>query len=201
VNTLERSLAPALALNEIGRCELTLAEPVPFDAYGENREMGAFILIDRVTNATLAAGMICAPGGTTGRDHWNEAPHGVLHQSTSPVTLRERGSASVSAQSALLTWSVEVGKTAIANAVERKLFTPTVAAVLDGHFRLGMSRDSASPRVSGPGRPPRGRTAKISTTPGICLTLSSPHEVLRERAREAISDDRFLSLPEGRSRC
>jgi len=200
VNTLERSLAPALALNEIGRCEVTLAEPVPFDAYADNREMGAFILIDRVTNATLAAGMICAPGGTTGRDHWNEAPHGVLHQSASPVTPREReqrlGQRPVTL---LLTGLSKSGKTAIANAVERRLFdSGRLAAVLDGqNFRLGMSRDlgfTASERSENVRR--AAETAKILNDAGlICLTaFVVPHEVLRERARDVIGEDRFLEI-------
>lgn len=60
VNTMEKQDVQHLALNEIGRCNFTLNEPVQFDAYQENRQTGAFIIIDRLTNATVGAGMIAA---------------------------------------------------------------------------------------------------------------------------------------------
>jgi bifunctional enzyme CysN/CysC len=53
VNTLHRQDAPALKLNEIGRCAVTLTEPIAFDDYRRNRVTGAFIVIDRITNGTL----------------------------------------------------------------------------------------------------------------------------------------------------
>ncbi|MRI34094.1 sulfate adenylyltransferase subunit CysN [Endozoicomonas sp. OPT23] len=58
VNTMEKHQADELALNEIASCELSLTQPVAFDPYGNNRQTGAFIVIDRLTNATVAAGMI-----------------------------------------------------------------------------------------------------------------------------------------------
>ena len=70
VNSLHRVDAPTLNLNEIGRCSVSLSEPVCFDSYRRNRTTGAFIIVDRITNATLAAGMIV--DRTTGdqrRDH------------------------------------------------------------------------------------------------------------------------------------
>ena len=57
VNTLHRSPAPALELNEIGRVSVSLQAPVHFDAYRRNRSTGAVIVVDRITNATVAAGM------------------------------------------------------------------------------------------------------------------------------------------------
>lgn len=200
VNTLEQAPAPALGLNEIGRCEVTLAEPVPFDAYGDNRETGAFIVIDRLTHATVGAGMICAPGGTTGRDHWNEAPHGVLHQSASPVTLQEREQRlGQRPLTLLLTGLSKSGKTVIANSVERKLFDMgRLASVLDGqNFRLGMSRDlgfTASERSENVRR--AAETAKILNDAGlICLTaFVVPLEQVRERARDVIGAERFLEV-------
>src|SRR6202000_2167853 len=59
INTLEHIAAKTLGLNEIGLCNLATSAPVALDAYAENRETGAFILIDRFTNATAGAGMIC----------------------------------------------------------------------------------------------------------------------------------------------
>jgi len=62
VNTLERRPAKQLGLNDIGRVTLTASRALLFDAYADNRATGAFILIDRLTNATMGAGMILAPG-------------------------------------------------------------------------------------------------------------------------------------------
>ena len=58
VNTLHRSNAPVMNLNEIGRCTIRLNEPIPYDGYRRNRTTGAFIIIDRITNVTVGAGMI-----------------------------------------------------------------------------------------------------------------------------------------------
>ena len=58
VNTLHRSPSPELQLNEIGRCSITLSQSIYFDAYKRNRTTGAFIIIDRLTNSTVGAGMI-----------------------------------------------------------------------------------------------------------------------------------------------
>ena len=63
VNTLHRSPAPQLELNEIGRVSISLSGPIHFDAYRRNRNTGAFIVIDRITNATVAAGMILDKSG------------------------------------------------------------------------------------------------------------------------------------------
>ncbi|HTO56767.1 MAG TPA: sulfate adenylyltransferase subunit CysN, partial [Pseudomonadales bacterium] len=70
INTLAHVAASSLALNEIGRCEFTLSEPIAFDPYDDNRETGAFIVIDRIGNGTIGAGMICTPSGTAATDHW-----------------------------------------------------------------------------------------------------------------------------------
>ena len=58
VNTLHRTEKDHLVLNDIGRCSVILNQPIAFDAYERNRTTGAFIVIDRLTNATLGAGMI-----------------------------------------------------------------------------------------------------------------------------------------------
>ena len=76
VNTLEQNQASQLQLNEIARCSLSLDRLLPFDAYEDNRTTGAFVVIDRLTNATVGAGMLC------GEDNNNTA--------LTPVTLAER---------------------------------------------------------------------------------------------------------------
>lgn len=55
VNSLHRQDSPTLALNEIGRCQILLTSPIAFDAYRRNRTTGAFIIIDRLSNATVGA--------------------------------------------------------------------------------------------------------------------------------------------------
>ncbi|NBW87602.1 MAG: sulfate adenylyltransferase subunit CysN, partial [Planctomycetia bacterium] len=92
VNTLHRQPAPTLALNEIGRCAVTLTSPFAYDAYRRNRATGAFIMIDRLTNATVGAGMILDREPEDGRkDHWDDEPAAEhLHGAASGVTAQER---------------------------------------------------------------------------------------------------------------
>jgi bifunctional enzyme CysN/CysC len=200
VNTLEHEQAPTLGLNEIGRCEITLSEPVPFDAYGDNADTGAFIVIDRVSNNTVGAGMILAVSAHPAQDHWHDRPHGTLHPTLSPVSPEERerrlGQRPVTV---LLTGLSKTGKTVIANAVERKLFDMgRLATVLDGqNFRLGMSRDlgfSAVDRSENMRR--AAETARLMNEAGlICITaFVVPLEQTRTRAAEVIGASRFIEV-------
>jgi len=200
INSLESEPASNLELNEIARCELSLSEPVAFDAYTENRETGAFILIDRMSNATLAAGMIAAEGATATRDHWDEPPHGTLQAAASPVSSEELQSRlNQRAVTLLLTGLSKSGKSAIANRVQRKLFDRGyLAAVLDGqNFRLGMSRDLG---FSAPDRSENMRrateTARLMNQAGlICLTaFVVPREEVRQRTRDALGENQFLEV-------
>src|SRR5439155_6169301 len=92
VNTLHRQDAPTLKLNEIGRCTITLNQPLCFDGYRRNRGTGAFIIIDRLTNGTVGAGMILDRSAADARhDHWDDAPaSATLHGERSNVTGDER---------------------------------------------------------------------------------------------------------------
>ena len=91
VNTLHRREAPTLKLNEIGRCAITLNEPIAFDDYRRNRATGAFIVIDRLTNGTVGAGMIMARSTAEQRhDHWDDVPLArTLHSQTSQVSAED----------------------------------------------------------------------------------------------------------------
>jgi len=134
VNTLETSPAPALELNEIGLCEVNLNESVYFDDYLANPSTGAFIIIDRLTNVTVGAGMIFS------------TQHTGKHISTvsSHVTTDERaaryGQRPVTVMFIGLSGS---GKSTLAHALERRLFDMgRVSTVLDGkQMRLGISKD------------------------------------------------------------
>ncbi|MDI9404497.1 MAG: sulfate adenylyltransferase subunit CysN, partial [Limnohabitans sp.] len=75
VNTLDRSAAPALALNDIGQVRIRTSRPLVYDAYTKNRATGAFILIDRLTNMTAGAGMLLDPS-EAGEGHWQDTPQG-----------------------------------------------------------------------------------------------------------------------------
>ncbi|MDE0191171.1 MAG: sulfate adenylyltransferase subunit CysN [Gammaproteobacteria bacterium] len=200
VDTLGHEPASTLKLNEIGRGELVLTESVVFESYGTNRSLGSLILIDRITNATVGAGMVLPPGGSVHGAAWDDTPHGELHAPVSRVELRERetrlGQRPVTV---LLTGLAKSGKTVVAHAVERKLFDAGhLATVLDGQsFRLGMSRDlgfSAAERSENVRR--AAETARLMNDAGlICLTaFVAPEEAVRERAREAIGGDRFLEV-------
>ena len=129
VNTLHRQDAPTLKLNEIGRCTVSLSQPICFDGYRRNRATGAFIVIDRVTNGTVAAGMILDRSTAEDRhDHWDDAPAAAsLHGERSNVTAEERyaryGQKPVTV---LLTGLTGSGKTTLAYALERLCLTKDV---------------------------------------------------------------------------
>ena len=200
VNTLQHESASQLALNEIGRAEIALTESIVFDPYGANRSLGSLIFIDRISNVTVGAGMALAPGGSVSAAAWDRTPRGELHAAVSRVGAEERAARlSQNPVTVLLTGLAKVGKTVIAHAVERKLFDAGgLATVLDGQsFRLGMSRDlgfSAEERSENIRR--AAETARLINDAGlICLTsFVAPEEAVRERARRAIGEDRFVEV-------
>ena len=199
VDTLRHEPASRLELNEIGRGELALTQPVVFDPYQRNRNLGGLIVIDRVSNATLGAGMALPPHGTVATS-WDEAPRGELHAVVSRVQGREREQRlGQRPATVLLTGLAKVGKTMIAQAVERKLFDAGhLATVLDGQsFRLGMSRDLGfSPRERSENIRRAAETARLMNDAGlICLTaFVAPEEAVRERARQTIGEGRFVEV-------
>ena len=199
VDTLRHEPAGQLGLNEIGRGELKLTEPVVFDSYQENRALGSLIVIDRLSNVTVGAGMALAPHGSASAP-WDETPHGQLRPAVSRVASRER-EARLGQRPAtvLLTGLAKVGKTAIAHAVERKLFDlGRLATVLDGQsFRLGISRDLGfSPRERSENIRRAAETARLMNDAGlICLTsFVAPEADVRRRARTTIGEPRFLEV-------
>jgi len=134
VNTLETSPSPTLELNEIGVCDISLSEAIQFDDYMKNPGTGSFIIIDRLTNVTVAAGMI-SDDHKTGKHVSTVSAH---------VTTEERaarfGQKPVTVMFIGLSGS---GKSTLAHALERKLFDMgRVSTVLDGkQMRLGISKD------------------------------------------------------------
>ena len=132
--------------------------------------------------------------------HWDEAPHGAFVASGSAVTSEERAlRLGQSPVTVLFTGLSKSGKTAVARALERKLFDlGRLATVLDGqNFRLGMSRDlgfSADDRSENLRR--AAETARLMNDAGlICLTaFVVPHESVRERMRDSVGGERFLEV-------
>ncbi|MFW5825317.1 MAG: GTP-binding protein, partial [Marinobacter sp.] len=139
VNTLEQSPNPSqLALNEIGLCELTLSQPVAFDPYPRNHATGSFIVIDRLTNVTIGAGMIA---GTAG---------GV--ESLDPVTAEER-ERRLAQKPAIVACNGRKAEE-LAVAVERALFDQGKTSVVLGEDTSGTADD-------------RRRTAQLLAAHGL----------------------------------
>ncbi len=200
INSLHREPAPTLSLNEIGRCGITLSAPIAFDPYRRNRSAGGFIMIDRLTNATVAAGMILDREPADGRkDHWDDEPAvGELETEAGEVTIDERASRfGQNPVTVLLTGLPGSGKTSIARGIERKLFDAGHAvAVLDGtSMRQGISRDlgfSVDERSENLRR--SAEVAKLFNDAGlICLaSFVAPDAAVREKVADRIGRDRFV---------
>ncbi len=202
VNSTRRQEAEILALNEIGRVMIELERPLAFDSYKRNRATGAFIVIDRLTNNTVGAGMILdrGPGGLS------VDPSELPTRPRSELLERQRGQVTRDdraqrfghkAATVWLTGLAGAGKTTIAYALEKKLFDQGVAcAVLDGeNTRLGLSLDlgfTARDRAENIRR--AAEVAAMMNDAGlivICAFLS-PSEADRQRAKEIIGEERFV---------
>ena len=134
VNSLAKHPTPSLALNEIALCEIQLTQPLHFDAYRRNRATGAFIVIDRLTNVTVGAGMIQSTGQEV---HRTTSVHGH-------VTPAERAARYGQQPATVLFIGLSgAGKSTMAHALERRLFDMgRVSTVLDGKLmKLGLSKD------------------------------------------------------------
>jgi bifunctional enzyme CysN/CysC len=190
VNTLEHIAAKTLGLNEIGLCNVSTATPVAFDPYEENRETGAFILVDRFTNATAGAGMI-----TFGlRRATNIHRQDVLVDKSSRMRLNGHKPA--------ILWFTGLsgsGKSTIANIVERELHARGVHTyMLDGdNVRHGLNRDlgfTDADRVENIRRV--GEVAKLFVDAGLIVMCSfiSPFRAERRMVRELVGAEEFVEV-------
>jgi bifunctional enzyme CysN/CysC len=205
VNTLRSSPSPQLNLNEIGRCRLSLTEPICFDPYKNNRSTGAIILIDRITNATVAAAMILDRSSSGKKLAAWEAELTVEEDAKqagdiSEVTPKEREARyGQKPATVLLTGLISSGKTTIAMAVERKLFdSGRAVTVLDGRqVRRGLSKDlgfSVEERSENLRR--SAYLANILNDAGIiCIAaFVAPNASVRDKVAGVIGTDRFLTV-------
>lgn len=199
VNTLHRVDAPTLALNEIGRVQVRLHAPVAFDGYGRNQGTGAFIVIDRLTNGTVAAGMILDRSSNEAlADNWDSEPAEGLVSTASRVTLEERSARfGQKAATVLLTGLSGAGKTTLAYALERRLFEEGRAVtVLDGsNLRRGITKDlgfSAGERSENLRR--ASEVARLMNDAGlVCIgAFVAPSQDTRHKAAELIGKDHFV---------
>ncbi len=202
VNTLHRKDAPTLNLNEIGRITVQLNEPICYDGYQRNQGTGAFIVVDRIRNITLGAGMILDRSSAADRhDHWDDDQASeTLHGEASNVTTAERSARfGQEPVTILLTGLTGSGKTTVAYALERRLFDlGRAATVLDGqNMRLGISRDlgfSVDDRSENLRR--SAEVAKLINDAGvICIAaFVAPNEEVRQKAKQVVGDDQFLTI-------
>ena len=193
VNTLEEGAASSLQLNEIGRVKLALDAPIALDGYASNRTTGAFIVIDRLTNGTVGAGMIIAgPISAQGAS----AHHGKLAH----VATEERA-ARFGQQPATVLFSglSGAGKSSLAYAVERKLFDIGRAVyVLDGqNLRHELTKGLPQDRAGRAENWRRAAQVAHQFNQAGLLTLAAfvaPDAEGREQAKAIIGAERLLTV-------
>ena len=190
VDTLEHLAGRTLALNEIGFCNFSTSVQIAFDPYEENRETGAFILIDRYTNATVGAGMISFGLRRAANIH--------MHAHLVSRAERER----LNGHRPAVLWFTGLsgsGKSTIANLVERRLYERGVRTfLLDGdNVRHGLNRDlgfADADRVENVRRV--GEVAKLFTEAGMVVLCSfiSPFKAERRVVRELLAEGDFIEI-------
>lgn len=190
VNTLEHTAAKQLDLNGIGVCTLSLSRPVAFDAYKDNQDTGGFILIDRISNNTVGAGML----------HFALRRSQNIHMQH--VDVNKQARAQAKGQKPAVLWFTGLsgaGKSTIANLVEKKLFEHGQHTYLmDGdNVRHGLNRDlgfTDADRVENVRRV--AETAKLMVDAGLIVMSAfiSPFRSERQLARDLLEDGEFVEI-------
>ena len=190
VNTLDHLAAKTLELNGIGVVELSTDKPIVFEAYGDNHALGGFILIDKLTNATVAAGML----------HFSLRRAQNVHWQATDVSREAR--ADLKNQKPALLWFTGLsgsGKSTIANLVEKKLHRMNRHSfLLDGdNVRHGLNRDlgfTEADRIENIRRV--GEVAKLMTDAGLIVITAfiSPFRVERDMVRSMLPDGEFIEI-------
>ncbi|MBU0824781.1 MAG: sulfate adenylyltransferase subunit CysN [Alphaproteobacteria bacterium] len=190
VNTLDHLAAKTLELNGIGVVELSTDKPIVFEGYADNRTLGGFILIDKLTNATVAAGML----------HFSLRRAQNVHWQASDISRDMR--ANLKNQRPALLWFTGLsgsGKSTIANLVEKKLHRMNRHSfLLDGdNVRHGLNRDlgfTEADRIENIRRV--GEVAKLMTDAGLIVITAfiSPFRVERDMVRSMLPEGEFIEV-------
>lgn len=190
INSGSELAARKLDLNEIGVVNLSFDRLVPFRSYTENKRLGSFILIDKLTNETVAAGMIRHALRRSANLHWQS------------VDVTKNARASMKGQKARCLWFTGLsgsGKSTIANLLERRLFSEgRHTYLLDGdNVRHGLNRDlgfTDAERVENIRRV--AEVAKLMVDAGLLVIVSfiSPFRSERAMARALFEEGEFLEI-------
>ncbi|HNQ92604.1 MAG TPA: sulfate adenylyltransferase subunit CysN [Alphaproteobacteria bacterium] len=188
VNTFEHRAAKSLDLNEIGVCDALLDRPVAFESYDDNKTLGAFILIDRLTFETVAMGMILHPMRRSENVHAQK------------LELERDDRAAAKGQKPCVLWMTGLsgaGKSTIANVLEKKLHARGAhTMILDGdNIRRGLNRDLGFTEADRAENIRRvAEVAKLMSDAGLITIVSfiSPFRAERQMARDIIGDDHFI---------
>jgi bifunctional enzyme CysN/CysC len=190
VNTLEKLAAKKLELNEIGVCNLSLSAPIAFDAYADNKDLGGFILIDRITNRTVGAGML----------HFALRRSQNIHWQAMDVDKQTRSFAK--GQVARVVWFTGLsgsGKSTISNLLEKRLHAEgRHTYALDGdNVRHGLNKDlgfTDADRVENIRRV--AEVSKLMVDAGLIVLVSfiSPFRAERQMARELLGEGEFVEV-------
>ena len=190
VNTLEKLAARTLDLNAIGVVTLSVDRSIPYEPYADNKDLGGFILIDKLTNATVAAGMIQFALRRAENIHWQATDvtrdHHAALKNQRPAVL-------------WLTGLSGAGKSTIANLVEKKLARMNRHTfLLDGdNVRHGLNKDlgfTDADRVENIRRV--GEVAKLMTDAGLIVITAfiSPFRAERDMVRQMLPAGEFLEI-------
>lgn len=190
VNDFAHEAAKSLEMNEVGVCNISTQSPLAFDNFTEDRTTGAFILIDRITNATVGAGMILNPLRRAGNIHWQSLD----------VTRKAR--ADLKNQRPSVLWFTGLsgsGKSTVANLLEKKLHAAGKHTyILDGdNVRHGLNRDlgfTDQDRVENIRRV--AEVARLMADAGLIVIVSfiSPFKAERRMARELLGQGEFVEV-------
>jgi bifunctional enzyme CysN/CysC len=190
VNTLQQLAAKTLELNEIGVCTITLDRPVAFDPYRENRDTGGFIIIDRLTNNTVGAGLLHFALRRSQNVHWQA------------LEIDKQARAQLNSHRPAVVWFTGLsgaGKSAIANLVEKKLYAQGIRTfLLDGdNVRHGLNKDlgfTETDRIENIRR--IGEVSRLMVGAGLIVLTSfiSPFQEERAMVRAMVEDDEFCEV-------
>jgi bifunctional enzyme CysN/CysC len=200
-DTLHRQETDGLELNEIGRVNISLLKSIAYDEYSKNRNTGNFIIIDTITNTTVAAGMIIHRAGGNRLQRLDAAPKSQnISWHESAVTQKER--MDILGQKPVTLWFTGLsasGKSTIGFSLEHELILRGRACyVLDGdNIRHGINRDLGfSPADRKENIRRIAEIARLMNEAGLIVITAfiSPYREDRDAARKIIGEDNFIEI-------